>query len=77
MRRWIRLAMACACGNCGKPLAVDAVVFELPRETQMRGVVFRNDQKPRSVLIQPVDNSRPDAAAGNGEVIHMVKQRIH
>jgi len=51
MTRWIRLGIASSCGNCSKPLPVDATVLEFARRpwAVIRCVACAGEEPPDSV----------------------------
>ena len=49
---------------------------KLPREVLVGGVVFRDEQAPARILVEPVHDARPVLAADGGEITAVREQRI-
>ena len=56
--------------------AVDAVGADLVAQRDVRAVVLGYEQQPRGILVDAVDDARPDLPADAGEIVKMLQQRV-
>jgi hypothetical protein len=56
----------------GMVFPVEAVVLQLGGQGQVGGVVFRRDEKPRGVPVDPVDDAGTELSVDSGQAISAV-----